>query len=87
MLRPMLEQAADPLHSMRTGQGPSVARQFRKAAGAATTPMSSSSVPAQSEDDLKEMPSTVTLFKPDVSDYFINLFQNCIFYVLFLFLD
>lgn len=78
MLRPMLEQAADPLHSMRTGQGAGLVKQFRKQANAAsgTDFSSSSSVPAQSENELKEMPSTVTLFKPDIDEEFTSLLKH-----------
>lgn len=77
MLRPMLEQAADPLNQLRQGQ-PGIARQFTKAAKSANTGMaSSSSTPMTSEDEIKEMPSTVVLYKPDVEAELNSMLSHC----------
>ena len=57
MLRPMLEQAADPMHQLRAGHTPISAMNFTRPAAAAATPK------------IKEtaVSTTVILFKPDVS--------------------
>lgn len=75
MLRPMLEQAADPIHQLRSGQTPGFARQFTKAAQQAA--QSSSSTPMQSSDEVKDMPNTLVLFKPDIDDEFNSLVDHC----------
>jgi len=74
MLRPMFEQAADPIHSMRTGQGSMLPKQFRKVDN---TTSSSSSTPMASDDELKDIPSTIVLFKPDIDKEFTSLLQHC----------
>jgi len=63
MLRPMLEQAADPLHQLRTGQATGIAKQFTKVVKETST--SSSVTQSISEDD-KERPSTVLIYDPQV---------------------
>lgn len=84
MLRPMLEQAADPIHQLRSGQTPGLARQFTKVAqqmqaDKSTTTTSSASVQSNATDDVKEIPNTVVLFNSDVNidEDFNSLVSHC----------
>lgn len=60
----MLEQAADPLHQLRTGQATGIARQFTKVVKE-TSATGSESV-TQTNSLIIERPSTVLVFDPDV---------------------
>lgn len=69
MLRPMLEQAADPMHQLRAGHTPISAMNFTRPAAAAATPK------------IKEtaVSTTVILFKPDIEqdvDSLLAYFQS-----------
>lgn len=80
MLRPMLEQAADPIHQLRSGQTPGIARQFTKVAQemqAKQQATSSSTTPMKANNEAKEMPNTLVLFKPDIDEEFNSLLRHC----------
>ncbi len=74
----MLEQAADPIHQLRSGQTPGIARQFTKVAQEMReNQQSSSSTPMKSNDEVKEIPNTVTLFKPEIDQELKSLLSHC----------
>lgn len=71
MLRPMLEKAADPIHQMRQGQQPGVPKQFTKAKNSS---VSNASLP---NDETKQFPSTIVLYKPNIETELNSLLTHC----------
>jgi hypothetical protein len=62
MLRPFLEQAADPIHMHQTGQAQSF---LNRVSNNVSTPNSSASTAAANVKPVKtEIPVSVTFFKP-----------------------
>ena len=72
MLRPLLEQAADPIHQFKSGHTPIFAPKTAQETRAATSgQQQSASVTKQSPPAAKlPIPSAVVLFKPSVGVYF-----------------
>ncbi len=64
MLRPLLEQAADPLHQLQSGGTPFQTNQFSKRI----------SNQKEEEYEITSIPTTVVLFKPEVLLAFLCLF-------------
>jgi hypothetical protein len=72
MLKPFLEQAADPMHMHKTGQASQFMSGAKKAAASATTPSSSTKQPADAP-----IPASVDQFKPEVKSQLSPLVDYC----------
>jgi len=76
MLRPMLEQAADPIHQNQTGINSGLPRKFTKTTINQDQSSNSATTSIKKDDEIKDIPNTINLYKPEINKELNSLLND-----------